>query len=173
MTTLVALYASVTGVQCLNPPSDSQQGLVHGDISKLVIRTEIDDLINRYSTAIDTRDWSLFKSIFTPNVTIDYGPLVGQFDSSESFTDFMEKVHEPAGPSIHRMTNTVVNFTEPLSARTYGESIILNANNTSQASRGLGYYDDVFALYDGELRIASRFTNIILYEQLTLNRTLS
>jgi len=35
-------------------------------------RLEIDDLLTRYATAIDGRDWSLLDTVFTPDARLDY-----------------------------------------------------------------------------------------------------
>lgn len=35
-------------------------------------RIEIDDLLTRYATAVDTRDWDLYAGCFTPDAFIDY-----------------------------------------------------------------------------------------------------
>jgi 3-phenylpropionate/cinnamic acid dioxygenase small subunit len=38
----------------------------------VVDRIEIDDLLTRYATAVDTQDWNLYASCFTPDAFIDY-----------------------------------------------------------------------------------------------------
>ena len=46
-------------------------------------RIEIDDLITRYTRAVDTLDWYKFDTVFTPDATIDYsasGGLTGTRD---------------------------------------------------------------------------------------------
>ena len=35
-------------------------------------RIEIDDLITRYATAVDTKDWDLYRTVFTDDAVIDY-----------------------------------------------------------------------------------------------------
>jgi 3-phenylpropionate/cinnamic acid dioxygenase small subunit len=35
-------------------------------------RIEIDDLLTRYATALDAKDWDLFATCFTPDAFIDY-----------------------------------------------------------------------------------------------------
>lgn len=40
-------------------------------------RIEIDDLLTRYATAVDNKDWDLFTSCFTPDATIDYSAVGG------------------------------------------------------------------------------------------------
>ena len=35
-------------------------------------RIEIEDLLQRYTAAIDAKDWDLLGSVFTPDATLDY-----------------------------------------------------------------------------------------------------
>ena len=42
------------------------------DIQSIIDRTSISDVVYRYATAVDTRDWALYKSCFTDIVEIDF-----------------------------------------------------------------------------------------------------
>jgi 3-phenylpropionate/cinnamic acid dioxygenase small subunit len=136
---------------------------------ELLLRAEVEDLVTRYATAIDTRDWVLFSSVFADDAQIDYGPAMGQFTRGADFTKFMREGHEPAGPSVHRMTNVVVNDGDVLSARTYGDSLIAHKDDQSTVDHGAAYYDDVFVRTEDGLRIASRKASIVVFERLTGN----
>ena len=35
-------------------------------------RIEIEDLLQRYTAAIDAKDWELLATVFTPDATLDY-----------------------------------------------------------------------------------------------------
>jgi hypothetical protein len=41
-------------------------------ISDLLDRMEIADLLTRYGVAIDSRQWDLLDTVFTPDATVDY-----------------------------------------------------------------------------------------------------
>jgi 3-phenylpropionate/cinnamic acid dioxygenase small subunit len=41
-------------------------------LQELADRLEIDDLLTRYATAVDNKDWDLFRTCFTPDAFIDY-----------------------------------------------------------------------------------------------------
>jgi hypothetical protein len=41
-------------------------------VQLLIDRLEIDDLLTRYTVALDTREWDLLATVFTPDATIDY-----------------------------------------------------------------------------------------------------
>ena len=133
------------------------------------LRDEIEELVTRYATAIDRRDWALFRSVFADDAHIDYGPLMGAWDDVDEFTEFMRAAHAPAGRSIHRMTNIVVAPGEPLAARTYGDSLILDGADEANGNHGAASYDDTFVRTDAGLKIASRITNVIVYEPFSGN----
>ncbi|WP_066376555.1 nuclear transport factor 2 family protein [Herbidospora mongoliensis] len=135
----------------------------------LVLRAEIEELVTRYATAIDHRDWDLFRSVFADDARIDYGPLMGTWDDADVFTDFMRQVHAPAGRSIHRMTNITVKPGDVLAAVTYGDSIILEAANEANYDHGAASYDDTFVRTETGLKISSRTTRVVLFEKLTTN----
>lgn len=42
------------------------------DIQRILDRIAISDVVYRYATAVDTRDWPLYKSCFADNVEIDF-----------------------------------------------------------------------------------------------------
>lgn len=41
-------------------------------LGMVVDRLEIGDLLTRYTIALDTREWDLLDTVFTPDATIDY-----------------------------------------------------------------------------------------------------
>ncbi len=65
------------GVPCATfPPVDAP-------LQYLVDRLEIDDLLTRYATAVDLRDWDLLDFVFTEDARLDYrsaGGICGAFD---------------------------------------------------------------------------------------------
>ena len=42
------------------------------NLQSLIDRTAISDVVFRYATALDTRDWLLYRSCFTDNIEIDF-----------------------------------------------------------------------------------------------------
>ena len=41
-------------------------------LETLIARAEISDVVNRYATGIDRRDWTLYRSIFADEVDFDF-----------------------------------------------------------------------------------------------------
>ena len=71
-------------------------------------RLEIQELLVRYSHAVDTRDWDALAQVFTPDATIDYtafGGIRGDFTSIRAFL----KASMPHFSSYqHLITNIVL-----------------------------------------------------------------
>ena len=70
-------------------------------------RTAVGEVVVRYATAIDTRDWDLFRTCFTEDCRAEYG-ATGSWNDLDSFARFMEEIHARCGHSLHRITNVVV-----------------------------------------------------------------
>ena len=47
----------------------------------------ITDVLVRYATGIDTKDWSLFRTRFTDDVHADYGSDVGEWNDVDPAAD--------------------------------------------------------------------------------------
>jgi hypothetical protein len=139
----------------------------------LALRYEVEELVTRSATAIDLRDGDLFRTVFADDAHIDYGPLTGSWDDADAFTEFMKVAHAQAGRSIHRMTNVVLAPGEGIAARTYGDSIILDAADETVGDHGAASYDDTFVRTADGLRISSRRASIVLYERITGNRAIA
>jgi 3-phenylpropionate/cinnamic acid dioxygenase small subunit len=118
-------------------------------------RVAISDVLLRYATAIDTRDWSLFESCFTDDCRADYGE-VGSWRGRDEFTEFMRQVHDMCGHSLHRITNCVVSGTdERVKARSCVDAIVLFPDNEN-GTRAAGFYDDEVVHTGHGWRIAQR-----------------
>ena len=59
-------------------------------IRDLADRLAIGDLLTRYATAVDRRDWDLYRAVFTSDAEIDYtsaGGIAGTVDEVVEFLD--------------------------------------------------------------------------------------
>jgi hypothetical protein len=119
------------------------------------VRQELLDLVVRYATGIDSRDWTLFRTCFTDDAVSDYGE-VGRWDSGDAITAFMEEVHAPCGHTIHWIGNQAVHQTAAgYAARTYVDAIVMRGDNR-KGLQMFGYYDDEFVATDDGWKIARR-----------------
>lgn len=110
---------------------------------------EVSRLLVRYCTAIDTRDWTLFRTCFTDDFIGDYGVL-GKWDSGAAITRGMEEMHAQFGPTLHRLSNIVVTAgSGRATARSYVDAIVAEHLQRKPLHQAIGYYDDQVVNSDG------------------------
>jgi len=108
-------------------------------------RQDVSDVLVRYATAIDRRDWLLFRTCFTEDCFADYGDI-GVWEGVEAITGWMSQVHDSLGHTMHRITNqTVWAIAEDrVAARSYVHVLIRNPDNGG-GLQSYGFYDDELA----------------------------
>jgi 3-phenylpropionate/cinnamic acid dioxygenase small subunit len=123
-------------------------------------RQDISELLVRYATAIDRRDWPLFRTVFTDDCELDYGEI-GRWQGVDEVTDFMAKTHAMAGHTLHRLSNQVITVDgDEASARTYVDAVIMFGDNQAGVN-AWGFYDDGIVRTSDGWRIARRrFTQV-------------
>ncbi|MCV7402778.1 nuclear transport factor 2 family protein [Mycobacterium fragae] len=118
-------------------------------------RQDITEVLLRYATGIDRRDWALFRNVFTDDCELDYGEI-GVWKGVDAVTEFMQQAHALAGHTMHRLTNQVITLDgDEAQARTYVDALIMVGDNKSGVN-GIGYYDDDLVRTDDGWRIARR-----------------
>lgn len=118
-------------------------------------RQDISDLLVRYASGIDRRDWPLFRTVFTDDCQLDYGEI-GSWNGVDAVVDFMERVHALAGHTMHRLSNIAITLHgDTADARTYIDGLIMAADNRSGVN-AIGFYDDVIVRTAIGWRIARR-----------------
>lgn len=118
-------------------------------------RQDIADLLVRYATGIDRRDWPLFRTVFTDDCELDYGEI-GAWKGVDAVTDFMQQVHALAGHTMHRLSNQAIAVDgDKAAARTYIDGLIMAGDNKSGVN-AIGFYDDEIVRTDDGWRIARR-----------------
>jgi 3-phenylpropionate/cinnamic acid dioxygenase small subunit len=127
-------------------------------------RQDITDVLVRYASGIDRRDWQLFRSCFADDCEADYGDI-GLWRSGDEITDFMREMHEPLGPTMHRITNQVIELRgdDEATARSYVDALVMGPGDGS-ANRVDGYYDDELVRGRDGWRIARRRFTLIHLE---------
>jgi 3-phenylpropionate/cinnamic acid dioxygenase small subunit len=135
------------------------------------VREEVADVLVRYATGIDRRDWALFRTCFTDDCEADYG-AIGAWRGVDALTEWMAATHAPCGHTLHRITNVAVapsggGGREPddhdrVTARSYVDALVLGPDNRSGV-RAAGVYDDELVRTAGGWRIARRrFTQVLV-----------
>ncbi|MHB8464874.1 MAG: nuclear transport factor 2 family protein [Acidimicrobiales bacterium] len=129
------------------------------------VRHDVADVLVRYATGIDRRDWALFRSCFTDDCEADYGEI-GVWHGAEEITTWMRETHEPCGHTMHRITNQVVTPRDGgVAARSYVDAIVMFGDKGA-GTRGTGYYDDELVRTDEGWKISRRRFTLVLLQLL-------
>lgn len=128
-----------------------------------LLRAEATDVLVRYATGIDSRDWALFRTCFTEDCDVDYGEI-GHWLSCDEITTWMAETHEPFGPTMHRITNiTFAGDQDAVTSRSYVQAVLVMPDRSSSI-HAYGSYDDVVLRSGGGLRIARRLFTLAITE---------
>jgi hypothetical protein len=105
--------------------------------------------INRYAMAIDTKDWTLFRSLFADDCVMEVGSSVHR--GADSLTEHMRRLHEPLDASMHRMTNTTMERSDDgVQARTYLDALLVRRDHPAGPTLQIvGLYADVLRRQSG------------------------
>lgn len=124
-------------------------------------KAQIAEVLLRYATGIDAKDWALFRTCWTDDVDIDYGDL-GTFSDADAFTTLMEQIHGGMGQTYHRISNIVVDVrADGATARSYVHAVLMAVpGDAGSWIDALGHYDDELARTADGWRIVKRTTNI-------------
>ncbi|MCU1459313.1 MAG: polyketide cyclase [Actinomycetia bacterium] len=118
-------------------------------------QVDVAEVLVRYATGIDRRDWALFRSCFTEDCEADYGDI-GVWHGADSITRSMEELHAACGPTLHRITNPAITPNDHgVAVRSYVDAIVMDGENRS-GTQAVGYYDDELVATDGGWKIARR-----------------
>lgn len=80
-------------------------------LEDLLARTEIKDLILRYATGIDRRDWALYRSIFMDEIGLDFSSWSGAPRTRIAADDWVANVSKTLSrfdATQHSLTNFVI-----------------------------------------------------------------
>ncbi|WP_019928537.1 nuclear transport factor 2 family protein [Nocardia sp. BMG111209] len=120
-------------------------------------REDIVDVLVRYATGIDDRDWSLFRTCFTDDARFDYGGI-GTWNDPDALTEYMRRSH--SGPSLHRLSNFVVDIdADEAVSRTYVDAQVMGPRGFGVV-RTFGRYDDRWRRTPDGWRITFRRTRL-------------
>lgn len=129
------------------------------------VRRDVADLLVRYATGIDTRDWALLRTCFTDDCEADYGDI-GVWHGANAITEWMKQAHAGCGHTMHRITNQAITPSgDGVMARSYVDAIVMAPDNRTGA-RAVGYYDDELVRTDDGWKIARRRFTMVLFRNL-------
>jgi 3-phenylpropionate/cinnamic acid dioxygenase small subunit len=123
---------------------------VHSD------REQISDVLIRYATGIDTRNWPLFRTCFTPDVHADYGHI-GVWYDVDGITEFMTTAHRDMSGTKHMMSNFVIDVNgDEASAVSYVHAVLVLTDEPLSWVDAVGHYVDQFVRTPDGWRIRER-----------------
>lgn len=119
------------------------------------LRQDVADVLVRYATGIDRKDWLLFRTCFTEDCHADYGDI-GVWDGVDAITDYMTRTHPDDVRTLHRITNVAITREgDGVAARSYVDVIFVGAESGSGV-RAAGTYDDELVRTGDGWKIARR-----------------
>jgi ketosteroid isomerase-like protein len=107
-------------------------------VQRLQDEKEIVDVINAYTTALDTRDWELLASCFTPDGDADFGNIagVGALDTPQAVVDLCRGALQNLQATQHLQGN----YTVEVDGDTATAFCNLQANHFMEGAPGGGVF---------------------------------
>lgn len=124
-------------------------------------QAQISEVLVRYATGIDQRDWDLFRTCWTSDAVADYGEI-GTFVGIDALTDFMFASHDAMGTTHHRLSNFAIDVgaegdPDRATSRCYVHAILIATPGDPQSwIDAVGHYDDVLTRTVDGWRISHR-----------------
>lgn len=119
-------------------------------------RDAIVDVLVRYATGIDRKDWPLFRTCFTDDVVADYGTF-GRWSDIDTLTDWMIAAHVEMSQTVHSMSNFVVDVTgDTATACSYVHAVLVRGDDSGRWMEAVGHYDDELRRTEAGWRISRR-----------------
>jgi hypothetical protein len=124
-------------------------------------REQIGDVLIRYATGIDRKDWQLFRSCWADELEVDYAE-VGKFTDPDAFTELMEQLHGSMGSTYHRLSNFVIDVQgDRAEVRSYVHAVLmLKPGDADNWIDVVGHYEDEFVRTPAGWRIFKRSTHM-------------
>lgn len=119
------------------------------DLQELADKLEIHEQLARYARGVDTQDWELWKSVFTPTAVIDYSQSGAISGSRDEVAAFLEAAFATIPWATHHITNIEVDLQGD---HAKVRAMFLNPMQLpgmSESSSTGGYYHHEFARTEG------------------------
>jgi 3-phenylpropionate/cinnamic acid dioxygenase small subunit len=80
------------------------------ELRELQDKMEVHELLARYARGVDTRDWDLWRSVFTPDATVDYSSAGAAVGSRDEVAAALERGIATLPWTQHIITNIEVDL---------------------------------------------------------------
>jgi 3-phenylpropionate/cinnamic acid dioxygenase small subunit len=130
-------------------------------------RIEIDDLLVRYTAAIDDKDWELLDTVFTPDAQIDYVSSGGIAGAYPEVREWLGKALSIFPVTIHAITNSRIELDGDTAK---GRTLVSNPMKMPKPDGAFwifhvyAYYHDELVRTDQGWRIAKRVEEQLLLD---------
>jgi len=127
--------------------------------TEIADRIEIDDLLTRYATAVDTKDWALYESCFTADAFIDYSASGGIKGKLIDVRQWLSEVMPVFAMTQHLVTNRDVKLDgDTATSRSYFFNPLGLRDNKGGVTLYFdgGYYNDKLVRTESGWRISER-----------------
>jgi 3-phenylpropionate/cinnamic acid dioxygenase small subunit len=119
-------------------------------------RDDIADVLIRYATGVDSKNWPLFRTCFTDDVHADYGDI-GVWDGVDAIATWMERTHAAMPATNHMITNIAVELDgDRARATSYVHAVLAITPDSSQFVDAVGSYHDTLVRTPDGWRIRER-----------------
>ncbi len=115
------------------------------------------EVMARYSSSIDTKDWELFATCWTDDCVATFSGL--RYEGLAVLTEALRVMHAPLDGSLHRCGNIVVTSYDKSTAKatSYVHAVMVQAAHPAGADFHMyGYYEDDWVRREGAWRMARR-----------------
>jgi len=118
----------------------------------------------RYATAIDGRDWPLFRSCFGSDFRGDYGQFGSRWHSGDEIAAWMKEAHRQIGVTMHRMSNIVVTGSGiTATERTYGDVVVVGERGPKDPVHTyINIYEGELQKFGAEWKFVRRNMSVLL-----------
>jgi len=109
------------------------------DLQELSDRAEINEVLHRYTVAVDTGEWDRLDDVFTPDAQIDYsetGGTVGLYPEVKAW--LAENLPAFSAKRMHSLAQVVISF-----------SSTVNSRDEALAARVTAYFHNPMLVADG------------------------
>ncbi|GAB2466820.1 MAG: nuclear transport factor 2 family protein [Comamonas sp.] len=133
-------------------------------VEQLALEHALFQVLNRYATAVDTRNLELLKHVFTPDCTATYG---GDYvcRGAAEITRMIDVHMGGCGPTQHLLGNLEVDASDPARVRSKIHVRAVHAGLNERAPLrydAVGYYEDEWVQLPQGWRIDRRSMTLLL-----------
>jgi len=128
------------------------------ELQGIADRFQIEDVLARYCTALDSKQWEMLTEVFAPDGVAEFGDLGGRHEGPRSIAEFVSSILGGLDASQHLLGNEVVRVSGDRAKATcyfQAQHLLVSANGGNTYLVG-GIYDDELVRTPEGWRIALR-----------------